>query len=105
MKLPDKIDIVGLKYNIVYTKTLKEDIQEVVKDKEDAGDYSGYCYMNGQTIWIDDTMSREQKERTLVHEIIESIGHILAIRLKHRQIEALEHGIYYVFQNNKLFKE
>ncbi len=63
-------------------------------------DASGRFHHNSQTIHIASDLSDEQKESTLLHEIIEALNYHLALELKENIIMSLEAGLYQVLNDN-----
>lgn len=52
------------------------------------------------TISIADDLTPESGGSTLLHEVIEAINYQMDIGLKHRQIMALEHGLWQALQDH-----
>ena len=90
MKIPKKINVLGLTYDILE----QEDLSDV------AGD-SGQTWLMKQKILLERKQCQEQKEATLFHEIIEAINSQLELELPHKTICALETGFYQVLKDNK----
>lgn len=109
MKIPDKIDILGVEWDIILSKDLEEDLKDIASKlkqvKNEDNEYLGYFSAKMRKIWIDGTMKQEQQEQTLFHEIIEAINSDLALNLSHDNIDRIEHAIYYVLTKNKFLKE
>jgi hypothetical protein len=105
MKIPKKIDILGSIYEIVISDDLQEDLKDIAPVMRKGKDYIGFFSSEHQKIWIDADSSQAQKEKTLLHEIIEVINTDLALNLVHDNIDRLEHGLYYTLTRNKLLKE
>jgi len=87
MKIPNKLDILGATYSVI--------------QQEELGD-SGQCWLGKQIILIEKRQHPEQKEMTLLHEVIEALNYQLELELPHKTICALETGLYHVLKKNKL---
>jgi hypothetical protein len=80
-----KLKIGGIIYSIVY---------------KDLGDDCGHTDFSTSTIEIDEGLNEEQKNVTLVHEIL----HCLNNQLSENTIEFLAQGLYQVLKDNNLKK-
>ena len=89
MKIPNKLDVLGCEYKVV--------------QQDDLGD-SGQCWLGKQIIFIEKRQHQDQKELTLLHEIIEALNAQLELELPHKTICALETGLYQVLKKNNLTK-
>lgn len=92
MKIPKKINVLGLAYNI----SEQEDVS--------SGTALGLCQFAKQQIILEKKQCQEQKEATLIHEILEAINNQLELELPHKTICSLETGIYQVLKENKLLR-
>lgn len=106
MRLPNKIDILGDIFEIIYT----ENVDQIAMDKgskvpKQGSTYLGYFNMQDQTIHIDSALNDKNKARILLHEVIEILTKQLIINITHDDIERLEHGLFYVLEKNKFTKE
>jgi hypothetical protein len=86
---PDAIKIGGLTYTCRYPN-------DITRDRNHMGE------SNASALWIDvdSTLPLQQRESTLLHEIIEQVGYIYELGLEHRQIMSLEAALYQVLQDN-----
>lgn len=89
MQIPKTIKIGGYTY-------------EVIEDNANLNGRGGSGQHDAmdQKIWIDSTQHQEQKESTLLHEIIEAINSLNNLELNHQQICALETNLYQVLKDN-----
>lgn len=53
-----------------------------------------------QTIQLASDLSAQQAESTLLHEILEALGYHLGIEIEHKQMMALESGLYQTLKDN-----
>lgn len=63
-------------------------------------DASGRFHHISQTIHIANDLNNEQKESTLLHEIIEALNYHLSLELSENTIMSLEAGLYQVLSDN-----
>ena len=105
MKIPEKIDILGVEYQVKITDNIVKDITEAGASPKDNSVTVGYFSSFHETIWLDNKLKKKQLERVFLHEIIEVIRHDLAMQISHGDIDRLEHALYYVLDKNKLLKE
>ena len=89
MKILDKVKVLGHDYKI-----LMVDLNET--------DQFGTMNQNTLIIRLNKNKAQSQINETLLHEIIEALNHDLEIGLEHRQISAIEAGLYQVLKDNKL---
>lgn len=95
MKIPEKVKISGLEYEIMLANRY--------------GDHgartSGTCDNNRCKIWIDTgEVPQCCQESTLFHEIIEAINSTNDLGLSHTQISVLETILYAVLIDNNFLK-
>lgn len=83
------IKILGYEYDLVGTETEST---------------SGECSSFVQRIFISSGQHPEQRESTLIHEVIEAINKMLDLGLDHQQITSLEVGMYSFIRDNELEK-
>ena len=93
MKLLKEVKIGGHRYKVIF-----KDL-----DKNEASNNCGYCRTTDNEIYINSSMSQEQQESTLLHEIIEAINFNYQLDLEHNKIQTLEATLYQVLKDNKLF--
>jgi hypothetical protein len=77
-----KIVILGKPYIISY------------KDDSDMPTEHGLTNFKNQSIHINESASFEEREETLLHEVIEVLNYQLALNLKHDTIMRLSSGLY-----------
>ena len=95
MKIPKKLNILGHTYTIEFRD----------RDKNDGASNPASCNIMEGKIWIDTRQSQDSKEAGLLHEIIEVINYLQALKLEHNKISLLETGLYQVFKDNDLLKK
>lgn len=78
-------------------KIIEKDIE-----KDESEDASGYVKVASGKIFINSKMNKDQKDSTLIHEILEAINIMYELKLKHNQISILESTLYQVFKDNKI---
>lgn len=89
MDIPNKIKIGGFNYNC------KEE-ENLIRDNGNLGESCS----NALTIKVDESLPLQQKESTLLHEIIEQINSNYELNLEHNQICTLETSLYQVYKDN-----
>jgi hypothetical protein len=85
-----KVRILGHNYSLSEKDNLGRDINAI-----------GQSCANSQTIKIDSSLPLENKQTTLLHEIIEQLVYMLELDLEHNKIQSLEDGLFNVIQDNK----
>ena len=93
MKIPKHIKLLGFNYQVLEQEDLSEGSQAV-----------GQTWLARQTILIEKKLCQEQKECTLIHEVIEALNYQLELEIPHKTISALETGIYSFLKENNLLK-
>ena len=93
MLIPDKVKIGGHIYTIKLNFICRTDDGQVC-----CGLHKGAQ----ELIEINPGYPLGTQESTLLHEIIEAINWAGEIGMEHRQISALEEGLYQVLKDNKL---
>lgn len=93
MKIPKSVKIGGQNYKIIIKDLNKSECQ----------DNCGYCRTTDNEIYINSSMSQEQQETTLLHEILEALNFNYQLDLEHNKIQTLEATLYQVLKDNKLF--
>ena len=91
MKIPDQIKIGGIVYKIIMANEWFE--------HEDANGETFSDVVNGNTIYIRDTLTQEVKEETLIHEIL----HGCNSTMDHEFLDSLAGQIYQVFKDANFF--
>lgn len=87
--IPEKIKIGGMFYRVSENRKL-------ARDRDSSGESCG----NDLWITIDTTLSRQNQETTLLHEIIEQINAVYDLDLEHHKISLLEAALYQVIMDN-----
>lgn len=90
-KIPNKINILGKRFDIIL-----EDMQK------HANDHVGSAQLSIQKIWIDTEVHIQEKEETLLHEVIEMINKMCELDLDHHKMTTLSSTIYQVLSDNNL---
>ena len=90
-KIPDKLNILGKRFDIVLEDMSKH-----------ACDHMGSAQLSTQKIWIDTEVHIQEKEETILHEIIEMINKMCELELDHKQMTTLSSTLYQVLSDNKL---
>ena len=98
MKIPRNVNIGGIIFNInlVSGKT-NNSLHE--------RDYLGNIDYEKCVITIDGDLNQQQKEVTLLHELMHGIANHFCIEVEEVGIDRLSRGIYQVLKDNKLLKE
>lgn len=91
MGLPEKIKIGGFIINV-------EEIENLIVKRNNLGEYSPTT----NKISIDKSVTEQQKEETLLHEIMEAINCIYDIDLNHHQISIIATVLHQVLKDNEL---
>jgi len=97
MKIPNKIKVGGIDYEIEMVDYKENDFAEIKiwgKTERDKCKIVLYNGVNPQRLW-----------ETLFHEIIHIIDRHFDINLNESKVERLSNGIYQVLKDNKLLKE
>lgn len=87
MKIKPKIRIAGRDFEVKYIEGLADD---------------GSTDFTNNIILIRDELSEENKQTTLLHEIIECINSIYDLNLNHQTIQTLEAGLFQIYKDNEL---
>ena len=91
MRIPDKIKIGGFTVSI-------EESRNLIADRQELGNYTPRT----QTIALDSDCTDQQKEETLLHEILEAIVAIYDIKLDHHVLSLLATVLHQVLKDNEL---
>ena len=94
MDMPSKLKIVGLNYVLKLNPILRTD---------DGLSAVGRHVAGASSIEINPSFPKEVQESTLIHEILEAINCNFELALAHHQITTLEHTLYQVLKDNKLY--
>lgn len=85
MKIPTKLRVSGIDYNIKYSTTLGDNVL-------------GLTDLDTNTISLGKSLTQEQKEITLFHELF----HCINWELSESECEFLSHAIYAILKDNNL---
>ena len=91
MKRPEKLKLLGKRWNVNYKSHL------------DTKDDIGECDLESQTLSLKDGMKPEQEQSTLLHECIHAISDSLGLGLTEKQVQGLETGLYDLNSSNPRF--
>ena len=91
MKIPNIIKIGGFHWNV-------REVENLMIDREHLGEMAPRT----QEISIEKGSSEQQKEETLLHEIIEVLNWMYNIKLEHYQIELLGVSLHQVLKDNEI---
>lgn len=89
MQIPKKVKIGGYIYDCMLVPNLTRD-----------NDALGCSCGNSLRIEIEESLPHENKESTLLHEILEQINFRYELCLEHKQITILEATLYQVIKDN-----
>jgi hypothetical protein len=104
MKIPKKIKIFGIEYNVVFTDNIQVSISKYLKENVNPKDFIGYFVSDPPTIFISVKSNQQVQEATFIHEVLEAIDHHLDINFEHNTIKRLETALYQILVENKLLK-
>lgn len=106
MKIPKTVKILGQDWKVRLVKDIAAATKKLNKDSKFKKDEcAGLFLASYSIIFIDNTITKQQQEVTLIHEIIEVLNSELALRLKHVDIERLETGLYQVITENNFWRK
>ena len=91
MQMPSNLKIGGFQWNV-------KEVENLMNDREHLGEMAPRT----QEISIEKGSSEQQKEETLLHEIIEVLNWMYNINLEHYQIELLGVSLHQVLKDNDL---
>lgn len=97
MKLPDKVKIGGIIYDI----ELVDEIEDYIHNTE----FCGRIIFKKNKIRILKSYTFDRQFRTLLHEIIHALDEDLKIGFEENGICRLEAGLYQVLKDNNLLKD
>lgn len=96
MRIPDKVKILYKEYGIEEQNNLHDN----------GGDLYGQIHYLPEKILLNSESSQEQKQATLIHEIVHGLDEMYCIGLKEKQVEKLGNAFYMLICDNpQLFKE
>lgn len=90
MRIPDKVKILYKDY----------DIEEKNNLHDNGGDLYGQIHYLPEKILLNSESSQEQKQATLIHEIIHGLDEMYCIGLKEKQVEKLGNAFYMLVRDN-----
>ena len=90
MRIPDKVKILYKEYGIEEQNNLHNN----------GGDLYGQIRYLTEKILLNSESSQEQKQATLIHEIVHGLDEMYCIGLKERQVEKLGNAFYMLIQDN-----
>ena len=100
MKIPKKLKIAGLIWNVKKDKNVTHE-----------GDCYGTTHHTNQNIFISTETTQQKNEETLIHEILHAVWHAYGLGedkvLKdydERIVRSLGTGLYQVLNDNKMLK-
>lgn len=97
MKIPKKIMIAGIPYQIIMRDSDRDGMSE--------RDLAGLSDTKHCKIFIDTGISKEKQESSFIHELIHVICYHYAIVLEERDVMCFEAGIYQTLKDNDLFSK
>ena len=89
---PTKIKVLGQTFTINY-------VTGVPLDEDDLGE----CSVDTLTISVRDGLSPEKERLVLTHELVHAIEDVLGLKLREKQVEGLETGLYALIRDNPSF--
>lgn len=89
MNIPSKIKLGGFEITI-------RGIKDLVAERECLGEW----HPRTQEIWIDSDHTDQQKEETLLHEVMEAICYIYNINIEHRDLSNIATVLHQVIKDN-----
>jgi len=98
MKLPKKIKVGGIVYDIEITKV--PDVPPLCKNHAD-----GQVDYDKCKIFIDESLPQQLREQVLFHEIIHAIEYNNNFESEERIIQTFASNLYQVIKDNKMLKE
>jgi hypothetical protein len=95
MQIPGKIKIGGFMVDVEFVSNL-------VTDRRSLGEYNPRT----QTIKLEKDSTQQQREETLLHEVLESIRSIYDIDIEHKDLSNMATALHQVIKDNpEMFKE
>jgi Zn-dependent peptidase ImmA (M78 family) len=95
MKIPTKIKIMGLTYDVVY-----------IKDKMEEDAFFGRSWTEDQKIKINKSISKDRQDKVFLHELLHMILDESSFKDEAKDeklIDCLSNNLYTIFTDNKLF--
>jgi len=97
MKIPSKINICGIIYDVAFVKKPDNQLGSL--------DYYGVIDSEKSRIEISDGIDKQRQTQTFIHEILHGIATNYAVKLDEDEVERLSNGIYAVLKSNNLLKD
>lgn len=95
MRIPDKVKIGGFNVEI-------KQIENLISDREHVGEYNPRT----QIITIDKDTTKQQKEETFIHELLEAVTALYSIEMQHKDLSVLATVLHQIaIDNPGIFKE
>lgn len=104
MKIPLKLNILGIEHSVVFTDNIASEIYKYLDEKEKKDDYVGYFVSEIATIFISSSVPEPVQESTFLHEVLEAITYLLAMECSHNDLKRFETALYQVLTQNKMVK-
>lgn len=92
MKIPDKIRICGIDYDVI------------IKKFNDESKY-GRTYERTASIHLNSNLNIQVKEETFLHEIFHIINWVSEVGLDEKQVSVMARILYQMLKDNDLLKE
>lgn len=86
---PSKVKVLGQTFTVNY-------VSGAPLEDDDLGE----CSVDSLTISVRDGLSPEKERLILTHELVHAIEDVLGLKLKEKQVEGLETGIYALIRDN-----
>lgn len=98
MKRPARVKIVGKAYGVTYAPQAHPELN----DPED-GELHGRIRHESQQVYVLETLSLEQEQDTLLHEVFHGIEAAMGLDLEEDEILRLATGLLAVIKDNPTF--
>ena len=86
---PAKVKVLGQTFTVSY-------VNGEPLDEDDLGE----CSVDKLTISVRDGLPVEKERLVVVHELVHAIEDVLGLKLREKQVEGLETGIYALIRDN-----
>lgn len=97
MKIPSKVKIGGIIYDV--------DIEKVVHNSLTEDKLWGHIEFNECKIYLNGGLAEQALDEVFLHEVLHGIEHNFRINCKELDIDRLSHGIMAFLKDNNLLKE
>ncbi len=91
MNIPAEIKIGGFIIKVKEVKNLSV-------ERESTGEYHPFL----QEIWLDDTLTKQQREEVFVHEVLEAVKDIYDIVLAHKELTLIATVLHQILKDNNI---